>query len=79
MGTSERDHLVAELVAAYEAGKLSGETLDLGRRIATALSTTLPALGALRVHLQADGREMVSRIRKVATAVPDLHQLANWI
>lgn len=74
-----RTHLIDELVAAYEAGKLTGETHLVAARIAGGLSTNLSTLEALRIHLVADGREMVDKIHVVALVVPALWILIVWI
>jgi hypothetical protein len=58
---------------------VTGEILDLARRIGNALRSQQPTLEALRIHLRADGREMVAQIRMVATAVPALRALIEWI
>lgn len=75
----DRDRLVEEIVAAYEAGRLNGETLEAARQVASALRAPCATLEALRWFTRADGREMVERIRTAAAAVPALTSLVNWI
>lgn len=75
----EKSWIVEEIVEAYEAGRLEGEILDLARRLGVALRTAQPTLAALRVCLQADGRDMVAKIRQVGAVVPAVQGLANWI
>lgn len=76
---ADRNRLVEEIAAAYDAGALEGDTLDLAARIGCALRTSLPMLEALRINLQADGREMVAKVRRLAAVVPAVQTLANWV
>jgi hypothetical protein len=76
---SERDRLFSEIVTTFEKGALSGEVLDLARRLANALQAPCATQEALRWHLQADGRELVAKVRQVASVVPAVHLLGDWL
>jgi hypothetical protein len=76
---SERDRLFSEIVTAFQTGALTGEVLDLARRLANALQAPCATQEALRWHLQADGRELVAKVRQLAASVPVVNLLANWL
>lgn len=75
----ERDRLLNQVAAAFEAGTLHGEALDVARQVGNALRAPCSMLEALRWFLGADGRELVSKVRTVAATVPALGALADWI